>query len=202
MPILTLQPNAADGVDTFLRSDTPTLNRGLNADLLIRGTTDFGGLYSKGLLQFSLATLPVGAIVTSAILTGYVSIVANNTARTMGVHRGLTQWYEGAKLGAAPDPGTDGSTWNLRNVNGALAWAGGAGGGAGSDYAAVATATASITSAGAYVTWDITADVVAWVGGVANYGVWLVLVTVAPESYKYVASSDHATARVAAQTRY
>ena len=126
------------------------------------------------LLQFSGITIPAGATISSAILTLYCESETSTTDYAVGVHRALTQWFEGAQNGGTPGPGENASVWNLRNYNGAVAWAGGAGGGSGSDYAAIATASTLITQTGITFDWNVLTDVQAWYAGTAtNYGWWL-----------------------------
>ena len=104
--------------------------------------------------------------------------------------------YNSESTRGLPGPGVDGSTWNLRNNNGAVAWAGGAGGAAGDDWTATATATATITGTGATFDFDVTDDVQDWVDGTAsNYGWWLLNASESTvSSGKHFATSDHATA--------
>jgi hypothetical protein len=195
-PTLTLQPAAADGVDTLLNSTatTVTYNYGISPNGFIRIYTIPGSNVGLDLVQFDISSLPAGATLNSATLTETTVAVSDNTAVNIAVYRALTQWYEGAKNGAAPDPGTDGSTWNLRNANGAVAWAGGAGGGAGLDYAVAATATATVTVNLSESTWNVLADVSAWYAGTAtNYGWWVRAVDGA-DKWKAFGFSDHATA--------
>ncbi len=188
-PTLTLQPEAADGLDTRLYVASPTFNYGGSVQ---HAVSDNAGFQTEMLIRFDVSSIPVGATVTSAVLTLVATVVENNTSRNITVHRGLTQWYEGAQSNAEPAPGEDASTWNLRNANGSVAWVGGAGGSSGSDYTAAATATTAVTTVGTY-TWAITTDVAAWVAGTSNWGIWLK--NAGPGlPYKSFGSSDNATA--------
>lgn len=168
-PTLTLQPNPTDGKDTKLYQAEPTFNYGASAG----GETGMAfGTRLRLLYCFSLATLPVGVTVTNGALSLYCNQEFSATDYDVGIHTALTEWWEGSRTGSAPPAGEDGACWNLRNANGAVAWAGGAGGAAGSDWTAIATATTTITGINAWFTWDATADIVAWVGGASNYGWW------------------------------
>lgn len=188
--VVAIQPAAAAGLDTYIKSDSAVNNYGVATSMLVR--TLGSSFYSRGLLQFDLSSIPPGSTILSAILS-LTAVGGAAGTLTIGAHRGLTQWYEGAKDTAPPAAGEDGSTWNLRNANGAVAWAGGAGGGAGTDYAAVATATTAVNAVSGAFTWNITADVAAWVAGTANYGVWLIAQLPTGDPYKFFGSSDHAT---------
>jgi len=109
----------------------------------------------------------------------------------IAAHRGLVQWYEGDGNGAPPSG--DGSTWALRNNNGAVAWTGGAGGASGTEFDAVATATVAID--GTWQDFNVLADVADFVSGAeTNYGWWLLGEEGVANSNKRFFSSDHATA--------
>ena len=172
---LTLQPDETTGLDTHIDLSTPTTNYGIGA-LISAGLTAAAGSTRRGLIMFSgLSSIPASATIISATLTLYCTSETNTTDRAVGAHRALTQWYEGAKNNEVPDGGQDGSTWNLRNANGAVVWAGGAGGASGSDWAAVATDSVTITAPATAFDWDVTADVQDFVDGTAsNFGWWLI----------------------------
>lgn len=193
MTVLTLQPDATAGVDSYLALGTPTFNFGVGGNFGAGAVTV--NEPRRGLLKFDISSLPAGATLNSAILTLFCESESATTDRTVGAHRGLTQWFEGAKNGAAPDASQDGSTWNLRNANGALAW-GAAGGQSGTDYAATATDSKIITVPSTAFDYNVLADVQAWYAATAtNYGWWLICTaeTVA-NSLKRFTSSDGATA--------
>ena len=189
--ILTLQPGA-EGVDTrILRRTTDGLGSNYNCGTstqLGMGQNTVNIIY-RSLLKFDLSALPAGSAVLGAILTMTLSGYDDNDTVDMPVHRALTQWWEGVKNTVPPDAGQDGSTWDLRNANGAVPWAGGAGGASGLDWAAVATATTPVKYTGPF-TWDVTADVRAWHDGTyPNYG-WWILGNEAPSKMKSFHSSD------------
>lgn len=187
---LTLQPDGANGVDCMAVQAGPANNYGTTTTFNASGVA---GSAQKGLIRYpGLSVIPVSALVSSAILRLRCESESNATDIGVAVHRALTEWFEGGKAGTAPDAGENASTWNLRNANGSVAWAGGAGGGAGSDYATTATDSETITGAGVDFEWDVTADVQAFVNGTAtNWGWWLVATG---NSLKRFASSDNATA--------
>ena len=188
---LELQPGAAAGLDTHLSQANATKNYGIDPGMYTDNIADPNK--RRALLAFDLSSIPGGSTIVSAILTLWnlnSGGGGGGAPVNIAVHRALTQWYEGAKNGAPPDAGQDGSTWNLRNANGSVAWAGGAGGASGSDWQAAATATTVVSGIG-YFTWDVTADVTAWVGGTNNYGWWILNTS---GIWKQFAQSDHATA--------
>lgn len=192
-PTLTLQPDATAGIDNNIRESTPTVNDGTQTVLLAGKPA--GVLRQRGMFKFDVSSIPGTATVNTATLTLVCSSEATTTDYTVGVHRALTQWFEGNQSAAVPAGGENASTWNLRNANGSVAWAGGAGGGAGSDYATTATASTSITAPGTF-NWNVLADVAAWVAGSAtNHGQWLINASEATDSTrKLFVSSDGATA--------
>lgn len=193
---LTLQPDAAAGLDTSVYQGSPTFNYGITTTIFSGAYNTLGTQKIRGLLQFDISSLPVGATLTAATLTLYLESVFNATSVNIEARRGLTQWYEGAKNGAAPDVGQDGSNWNYRNANGNVAWAGGAGGGSGSDWSASITSQNAITNVTGAYNWDVLTDVNAWYGGTAtNYGHWFRSSGEANlNTVKLFTSSDGATA--------
>lgn len=175
--------------DTQINSGNNTANYGTYPT--IAAGKNSGGI-RRGLLRWDLSNIvPAGCTVASAILTLNLSSQDNTTPRTVGVHRALTQWYEGARGPGVPPAGEDGSTWNLRNVNGPLSW-GAAGGLADTDYVAAATDSQSVSVLGA-VSFDVTADVQAWADGGDNYGWWVINADEATEGSQKLFTSSGGT---------
>lgn len=190
-PTLTLQPDASAGKDTFEYEALPTTNWGADTTLFVWAAVTFN---ARAQLQFDVSSIPATATVDSAVLTLVCVDGQADTAVTHEIHLGLTEFFEGVKINAAPDAGQDGSTWNLRNANAAVAWAGGAGGGSGSDYSATVTDSEVVTTRSNTVhTYTVTTDVAAWVAGTSNQG-WWILENAFTNTYKNYASSDGATA--------
>lgn len=193
MTILTLQPDGTAGIDTLLNFAAPTFNYGVA--LLYPVGAISTNEPRRALIKIDISSLPAGATLNSAILTLYCEAEATTTDRTIGVHRALTQWFEGVKDAAAPDASQDGSTWNLRNANGSVAW-GAAGGQSGVDYTATATASVVITAPATAYDFNVLADVQAWhEASAVNHG-WFVINTqeMTSNTRKTIASSDNATA--------
>lgn len=185
------QPDEASGYDTYIDGYVTTYNNGIATGMYIGCQTNAAYKW-RGLLKFDVSSIPATATLTAATLT-LRCVTSSGVAMDCNVHRALTQWYEGAKNGAAPDAGQDGSTWQYRNKNGNVAW-GAAGGQSGTDYTAGATATVSITGTGAF-DFNVLTDAAAWVAGSAtNYGQWLISTTTFGSNYRLFASSSHATA--------
>ncbi len=76
---LTLQPNAADGKDTFLSDNIPNANQGNATELDAGAWTIFGSpIKIRGLLGFDLSAIPSGATIQNANLTLYNNPNAQN----------------------------------------------------------------------------------------------------------------------------
>lgn len=189
--VTTLQPAEAAGKDTQIAANVADGNYGTLATM---GCGDSSGI-RRFLLGFDLSSIPPGADVQSAIITLYCESETNTTDRTVGLHRMLKEWYEGAGTGATPGAGVDATTWNNRNHNGSVAW-GAAGGQSGTDYVATASDSEAITAPSTAFTWDVTADVQAFLSGVyENYGWMGINVDQATaSSRKIFSSSNSATA--------
>jgi hypothetical protein len=86
MPTLTLQPDAASGLDTYIRSNQATTNFGTATSMSVFRTV-FLGRTDRAILEFDVSAIPVGAHVSSATLTLNVTIAV---AALLNVHR-LTQ---------------------------------------------------------------------------------------------------------------
>lgn len=189
MTILTIQPDGTAGKDTYIYGNDFTLNHGTKTTFI---TCQLSNDPAKALIQFNLSSIPAAAVIRSAVLSIYCLSEQSTSNRTVEARRSLVEWFEGSQSDSAPTAGQDGSTWNLRNANGSVAWAGGAGGAAGSDYSSSVTASVSITDPLAWYDLDLTADVQDFVDGtLTNYGWWLVGNVVFSNSGKTFASSDY-----------
>lgn len=171
MTVTTLQPDDTTGIDNFINHQANTNNNGTNIAIVVGTAT--ANRPRRGIMLWDVSAVTAGSTINSAILTLVCSAEASTTDYDVQVHRGKVVTYEGAQSNAAPAVGEDASIWNYRNANGSVAWTGGAGGAAGTEFETTATASTTITGTGTF-TWDITADVAAWVGGATNYGIWLV----------------------------
>lgn len=189
MTIVTLQPST--GIDSEITDAAPTVNFGARTEFR-SGKSSLTSIY-KGLIKFDLSSIPAGATIDSAILSLWCTLEDDTIDRSIGTHRSLVQWYEGDSNGGTPSG--DGSSWNLRNIVGSVAWAGGAGAGAGSDYVSGATATTAITGTGAFFAWNLTSDVEGFMRSTfSNHGWWCINTSSTTGSRKTFASSDSATA--------
>lgn len=172
--LVQLQPDASSGLDLYISQQSPANNHGVVTFFQVGKSSN---LDAKGLLRFDLASIPSNATIISASISLKTTLQGNTNAVNIGIHRSLVQWFEGNQMGGLPpSTGVNGSTWNYRNHNGSIAWAGGAGGAAGTEYAATATSTTSVSGAvGQRFNFDVTADVQNFVNGSqVNFGWWLV----------------------------
>lgn len=183
--VLFLQPDATTGIDTSLHGHSSLVNNNYGISTVIQTGND--GAWDKGLIKFDISALPANVTITSAIM-----VLHNNSnpssPPSMGANRSLVQWFEGNKAGATLGASEDGSTWNLRNNNGSVAWVGGVGGAAGSDYASSATDSETINGPFDFF-WDVTTDVQGFYAGTfTNHGWWLVTPNVGGTSSPFISS--------------
>ena len=90
-PTITLQPDAAAGVDANLYSGSPNSNYGTSSIAYI-GCGSSGSLY-RHLLKFDLSSLPDNAILISSILTLYQTNARTNP-NTIEIFRSKRAWVE------------------------------------------------------------------------------------------------------------
>lgn len=116
---------------------------------LLGNTLNLTSNQGNALLYWAMTDIPAGSEVISAKLILTVpSSASSSVARTVNVHRLMTQW--------------DGSaTWYQAQL--LVGWTGG-------NYSAPVVSTLKVTGAGTY-TWDVTGLADGWVGGrLADYG--------------------------------
>lgn len=177
MPTLSLQPSA--GIDTYIEQANPATNRGTSV-VVVAG--NLGGNLYRGLIEFDLSSFDPSWVMVSATLDFNWNTETNTTDRTFTIHRSLVEWFE------------TGSTWNLRNTSGSVAWAGGAGGAAGSDWVTTATGSVVVTAVGHHQL-DVSLDVQDFLEGTfTNHGWWILGEEGVADSSKTFVSSDSGTA--------
>lgn len=179
--------------NTLYESEAGALSNGAG-DYLFAGRTnhapnslenpsDRRGLFRRALLAFDVAaSVPAGAIVTSAELRLYVSNVSLlNDAGVLdvpvAVHRAFAGWGEGASdavqqegIGALAEPGD--ATWIHAVVGGTL-WSA-----PGGDFAAEPSATTTVGDKFRTYAWSgpgLVADVQGWVDDPASEFGWVVV---------------------------
>jgi len=114
-PTITLQPGAADGVDSYMQEINPNTNYGSDVLMLVgHGVTD--GYRQNSIVKFDYSSIPKGSRIDEMEMTLYVYAATDNSAYA---YRVLVSWTEGEV------------TWNSRD--GANNWAGGGCTGSGTD---------------------------------------------------------------------
>jgi type II secretory pathway pseudopilin PulG len=175
--ITTIQPNAAEGKDTYLFGFKPTLNYGAVIDLYV---TQWSGKIGQSLVQFDVSGIPSFAKIISADLALYQNYTSPGSG-SIGVYRVTSSWQEGAQSPGGKGPG---ATWDLRDTG--LSWTT-----PGGDYDVNAVAVSPPPSGVGWVTWDISALVNDWITGTySNNGV--LLLPEASNTDAYFQSSDGA----------
>ncbi len=109
-PTLTLQPNAADGIDTMIMNGGATNNCGGHSSLYIGEETGSTNWIDRTLIRFNLISIPSDAIITSSVLSLYAWSDYSSNARTCRVYRQKRAWLEGTRVFADDAPAT-GATW-------------------------------------------------------------------------------------------
>ena len=122
-PTLVLQPDSSTGKDATTQETQPTFNYGTRTEMFCGG----GGAGApnnrqRGLIQFDLSSIPSGSTVDSASLVLDCNVALNASARNIGVHQAITEWFEGDVNGAATT--IAGSTWDERDGFNSIAWRG------------------------------------------------------------------------------
>jgi len=151
------------------------------------------GIRDRGLIKFDIAgNIPLGAGILSATLQLNMTN-SNAPASTVSLHPVLADWGEGTSDGAGTGaPSTTGDATWLHTFFDTSFWAN-----VGGDFAATASASQTVDTAGFY-TWDSTPDMVADVQGwldnpATNFG-WIVVGTeFAGFTDKAFATREHAT---------
>jgi hypothetical protein len=127
-PTLTLQPDAANGVDMWMRDSTipgeENKNWGINASLSILYRVAVGR--DRSLIKFNVSSIPGVSIISSATLYLTYNNLRNATTliKFHDVKAANGDWVEGTKSNATA--GTGESCWKYKNYN-TVSWAGGEG---------------------------------------------------------------------------
>jgi hypothetical protein len=153
--------------DAWLFQWTPNTNYGTSLDIEIYPWSS-PGVNRRGIIRFDLTGVPS----TASILSARVFLLEAGTMgfdRTIAFHRVTRSWTEG------------GVSWN--RYDGVNSWTS-----PGGDYAIVPTATANVVWGGGpldWDSWDVTADVQAFVSGTLTNDGWLIKDTVEDDSQNF-----------------
>ena len=167
-PTLTLQPDGASGLDSFIGDYSPTTNFG-TSDVIFVGDVNAGlNQAIRSMIRFDLSSLPLAATVTAATLSMFEYYASDSPgvgSWAVGLRRLLRDWIE-AQV-----------TWNIYSTGNNWTTAGASSNG--NDRAASDSASLTLdgTAANAFVNWTsatLADDVQKMRSGVyGNYG-WLI----------------------------
>jgi hypothetical protein len=191
--VTVIQPDAAAGKDTFLRSNSPTANSGAATAYYIGDQSTTASIAIRFLLAFPLDAIPAGDVIDDVELTledAAAGGTGDPASWAANLRRVLVEWVEGQ------------ATWNIRKTG--TNWNAGGCSTDGTDRTATPSAFITLdTTAGSFVTWSgagLVADVQGWLDGdFGNYG-WLLscddaeFLGTTETAYNYIVTSDHATA--------
>lgn len=93
MTVLTLQPDAASGVDAFIYTGGATTNFGSNVSLAVGRLSVDSQIY-RSLIKFDLSSVPSDAVISSAVLSLMVNGDYSTNAETISVYRVIRAWTE------------------------------------------------------------------------------------------------------------
>ncbi len=109
-PTVVLQPDAADGIDTFILQNQSNFNAGTASEFCF-GEMNWGVNSTwRGLIKFVLTGISAPVVVTSASVALYCISDYSSNARTARVYRLKRAWVEGTRPNQNDTPAT-GATW-------------------------------------------------------------------------------------------
>lgn len=179
-PTLTLQPAAADGVDTMLKEADAT-NYGTYTELWV-GERKSVTLIYRSLIKFDLSTLPDTATITSCTLSTWLTYIGSQWAdnnRTLRLYRQKRAWVENQ------------ANWNIWSTGNNWAAAGGFGADDCEQTEIGSCAFATTDAANAQKDWVLTPTTKA---GLDLGNGWMLKADTEIDDCYVSASSDHATA--------
>jgi len=167
------------GEDAMLSETVPTYNSGGKTNVQVKSYST----NTRTIIYFDLSSFPSYGSITSATLKlyyyEYIATGSNPSGRTYNIHRVIADWDEGDDaVGSA----SGNVTWNDRKTSTPWTTAGG-------DYDATATDSDTVpASAGAWMEWNVTADVSDFLDSTyTNYG-WIIKDTSEDSATKYVSN--------------
>lgn len=84
---LTLQPDSAAGVDTFIYSGSKNTNYGAGVEMGIGEDNTASNKTARGLVKFDLSSIPANATITTATLSLWTAKDLSNNTRSIRVYR-------------------------------------------------------------------------------------------------------------------
>jgi hypothetical protein len=113
---LTLQPDAATGVDSYIYSGNKTTNFGSAIDLGVGEDTAATNRIARSLIRFDLSSIPSDATITSATLSLWTSTDLSSNTRTIRVYRLKVPFNESQVTWSRPAAGV---SWQVVGASGA-----------------------------------------------------------------------------------
>ena len=182
---LSLQPDAASGIDAWLNAKNSKSDTNYGVDTLLWLDSSASNM-SRPLIKFDLSAIPPASAITAATLSLYQTagnVSASPPNPVINVHRLTRAWVEGTKLGSGS---ADGATWDSADTIAAWTTPGG-------DFDPSVAASTPANEITGWKTWDVRALVAGWVSGAyPNNG--MLLNAVGTISVVRFASSDDSTA--------
>ncbi len=153
---LSLQPQAVEGKDTWVKADRPTNNYGATSQSTI--TTD-GTNRKYFLSKFDVSSIPSGSQIISAKMMMYHDWIGSGISTDeYSLYSMLVDWGEGNGNWSASPGGT---TWNTSDSTTPWSWD------SNHDTTAIATSKVIHNSSG-WQEWDVRSLVQDWVSGTRN----------------------------------
>jgi len=113
---ITLQPNGADGLDTFLLSSSSTSNHGTLTYMGVGEDSNATNSMGRSLIKFDLSSIPANATITSATLSVWTDLDFSSNTRTIRVHRLNVPFHE---TQATWNLSATGASWQVAGASGA-----------------------------------------------------------------------------------
>ena len=184
MTTYTSQPDATDGIDTFIDDSATSTNYGTETRIAV-GEWNSGSSVCRGLLKFDFTKgtnpPPSNVTVLSATLYLYAVQDLTNNVRTIRAYRVLRNWVEGQATWNVYSTGNNWGTAGCSNTT--------------TDRLATDMGNTSVANPPTDITISLdTATVLGWINGtINNYGMLLKVDTETDDQTGW-GSSDNATA--------
>lgn len=113
---LTLQPNAAAGLDTYIYSGASSTNYGTNAAMGVGEDNNTNNRIARSLIKFDLSSVPANAAIQDATLSIWTGSDLSSNNRTIRVYRLKTPFNE---TQATWNVSATGVNWQMAGASGA-----------------------------------------------------------------------------------
>ncbi|MCI0555385.1 MAG: DNRLRE domain-containing protein [Anaerolineae bacterium] len=110
------QPDATEGLDTYLLSTSPTTNNGGGVWMGVGESNNATNRYARALIKFDLPSIPANAVITSATLSLWTANDLSDTDRTIRVYR-LKRAFDESQ--ATWNVASTGVNWEAAGASGA-----------------------------------------------------------------------------------